>query len=857
MRVVRQRMIKTFKSRFPSGSLVLLLTLVALASCNPTEITGSNTTSAITNKDGRLDNKAFVYLESPTVLAGPHYSPYNPNIGSFLDRTPAHITENTNLTGNCKFFGAMIPGCLVSLSNEDSIHTLPRNTDRTYIFPAGSKEFYQVNAQYHLQKGINTFFDKLQFAYSTVHNPYLFSPPWEYAPAAFPRSLPPYLASSGMFWFRGVKDYNPSSQHFQNTFLNSFAQCKIDGNASFSPAGPELCFGGYSRFPGFYFVQDPSVIYHELGHALVSIMMNMRNATGPMNAHKFRSNLGSFGYNEAGAINEGIADYFSYVINGRTHVGEWALGRTANQSRPLSEDDPLHIPGISTTSEGRLSYPQYLLYDPNYPDSPLEDVHYAGQITTHYLVALTDALKSQCSFENEEVAHDKSTSYVFLLLAETLSELGDLKARGIDNYALSAPITGNHFFTNLDENHSYIWAHINNPPTYRRFFQIFSKNIYKYISGALCPSFGKNASEKLLDDYGLLLFKNYNNNGKSTKNPDIFYNTANNSIPAQPLVKVNENNRRKSVLVSKQLINLAERSDDTPDAVSYYIIDNRKDIQSLLQELLFKGLPIPLSSHVASTEYNNGNIRISPGEIVGIIPNLHNASNSTMAGVQILANDWDHVHITDTHTGNFKPCVFDNVTTADQGGEVGESCVNNYPDVNYKRLVKDNNNQFPSNAAAPVCMVQLEEGAITRWVSQNEFRKKNGLSLLDKDCLGFTTSGSSDTDFTFNPHECLVRFLPGANVAMFSKIDPQKNYFESVVKNSESKEFNTGNLLLMEVNKWIPPGTKFRCRLRARFSNCSDCYTNPDSLIDDDFIDAEYNGHRPFKIINFEFDVND
>jgi hypothetical protein len=225
-----------------------------------------------------------------------------------------------------------------------------------------------------------------------------------------------------------------------------------------------------------------------------------------------------------------------------------------------------------------------------------------------------------------------------------------------------------------------------------------------------------------------------------------------------------------------------------------------------------------------------------------------------MAGVQLLSTDWDHVHVTDTTTGNFKPCVLDTVTTTDQGGEAGQTCTTTEP--NYRRLVQGNLNTFPASAVAPVCMVQMEEGDSTRWVSQNEFRKKQGLSLLDKDCLSYTSSSSSDQDFTFNPHECLVRFLPNANSSFFSKIGPQKTYYETAIKDSSSGRFNMGNVMLMEINKWVPPGTKFRCRLRARFSNCSDCF-NDGSNADDDFIDAEFNGSKPFKIINFEFDVND
>ncbi|WP_408095412.1 hypothetical protein ACJVC5_10250 [Peredibacter sp. HCB2-198] len=842
MRAVRQRMIKPFK-------LILLPFLVVLNACNPTEITGANQRSNIIQNDGTLDGKALIYRDSPTILAGNNYGPDNPEMGRFIDRKAELITTNSTLTSNCTiqflFYGNYsdsVLNCVRSLSNSTQTQALPRNPDRTYIFSPGSPEFYQVNALYHINLGTKTFFDKLSFAYNTIHS----------LSAGIPKSIPQYLKDSDMFWFKAVS--NTDSKQFKNDFLTSYSQCELDDNASFSPAGPTLCFGGSSVRSNFYFVQDPSVIYHELAHALVSIMMNIRNGTSNQK-HPLRSNLGGYGYDEGGSLNEGIADYYSFVMNKRTHFGEWALGKGLNQSRPISESDSMHITGVEESSEGRLSYPQYLLYDPNYPDDPHEDVHYAGQIVSHYLVALTKSFKNECNIASEaDGGHDKATSYVLLLLAETLSEIGDLNAKGIDDFW--GPYSNNSvFFNNLDFNNSYIWSHVNNQATYRRFFQIFAKNIYKYITGNICPSFDKNDSEKLLDDYGLLLFKTYNNNGNSTKNRAIDYNDVVSFIPVQGLTQVSENNRRKSVLVSKQLLQLAEKTDANQDRVGFYIIDNRTDMQNLLTDLLFKGFTVPLSTSVANIEYNNNNIRVSPGEVVAIIPNLQNNSNSTMAGVQLLASDWDHVDITDDTTGNFKPCVVDSVTTVDQGAEAGRTCTTT--DTEYKRLVKNTTTgKFPTSAAAPVCLVQLEEGESTRWVSQNEFRKKNGLSLLDKDCLGYNSTGTTDTDFTFNPHECLVRFLPGANHGFYSKIDAQKTYYESVVKESSNKTFNAGNLMIMEVNKWIPPGTKFRCRMRARFNNCTDCYTDG-SNSNDDFIDSELNGSKPFQVINFDFDVND
>lgn len=825
-------------------SIAALSLLGIIASCTPTQIPSSGARSnAFSNADGSLNNKGIVYQESPAVIT--------PGVGTgisisdYLDHNPQLITTNNRLTGNCEvnlnmFFTSSLSECIHSLGSKTPTETItPRKSDGTYIFSTGSEEFYETAALFHIQKGVNNFFDKLSYAYQMVHG---------VLNTSKPKGIPSYLPDSNLFWFKAI-DTATNGQLFRNNFLTSYALCNQDRNASFSPAGVELCFGYHSSAPGVYFIQDPSIIYHELGHALVSVMMNMRNGTA-VTTHHLRSNLGSYGYEEAGAINEGIADYYSYVMNARTHVGEWALG-IENQSRPLSESSPMHISAINTTSEGRLSYPQYLLYDPNFPNSPLEDIHYSGQIVTHYLVALTQSLQNSCSANMGNNAHETSTSYVMMLMAETLAEIGDLNS-------FYDPGLPNFYFNNLNKDDSYVWTQINNQTSYRRFFQIFAKNLNKYITNTLCPAFTKTISERLLDDYGLLLFKTYNNNGHITTSRAVTYNSIGTGVAVQPLTAVTESNRRKSVLISKELIDLATNVTAANSSVSFYIIDNGTDIQALLQELLFKGFPIPLST-TSSPEYNNNNIKISPGEIVALIPNLYNSSNNTMAGIQLLATDWDHVDITDTTTGHYKPCVVDTVTTVDQGGVANatRTCDTNSPLPTYTRLVKSGAT-FPAEGVAPVCFVQVEENSSTRWVSQNEYRKKSGLALQEKDCLGYASSSTTrdDPDFNFNPNECLVRFLPGANDAFFSKIDSQKTYYESVVKDSETKKFNTGNLLLLEVNKWIPPGTKFRCRLRARFANCSDCFADS-AQSNDDYLDYEFNGSKPFKVINFDFDVND
>lgn len=853
MRAVRQWMIKPFKKKLPLGSFLLFPILGILSSCNPTELTGNGVRSNVIANDGSMNKMAYIYPDSPYILGGPSARATNPNMGSFLERTPRLVTNESNLTTGCQFTynngyyftNIFTPNCIRSLKNQASEQVTPVKADGTFIFPANTPEFYQANTLYHLRSSTSKFLDKLGRAYGTVR----------YSVDSYTvKSIPSYLETSRLFWFQPIG--NSDNKLFQNDFLTSYAQCDLNNNSMFSPVGPTLCFGYMATIPGFLFVQDPTIVYHELGHAFVSIMMNLRNGT-EYSLHEFRSNLGSYGYNEAGALNEGIADYFSYMMNKRESMGEFGLGTTAKQSRPLTEAHPMHITGIDETSEGRLSYPQFVNYDPNTPTKVKEAVHYAGQITSHYLVALTKSFKNQCGLSNEsDGGHDTATTWVTLLLAETLSELGDLKARGIDQSSgASFPEASSIFFNNLDSTSSYLWTQVVNPVTYRRFYQVFAKNINKYISGNLCSGFTTDISEKLLDDYGLLLFKTYNDNGNSTKSRVITHSYMDPNYATPGLTPVDEDNRRKSVLVSKQLVELAEKSTEKPDRATYYIVDDRVEMDKVLKELLFKGFTVPLSKAVASTSYNNGNLKISPGEIIAIVPNLFNKSNSTMAGVQLLATDWDHVEVTDPSTGNFKPCKVDDVTTVDQGAEAGSTCLTT--DTSYRRLLYNSSTKtFPTSAAAPVCLVELPEGNSARWVSQNEYRKKQGMNLEDKDCLGFAANGVTDNDFTMNPHECLIRFLPGANTAHYSKIESQKTYTETLFTPGTMIKFNPGNSLIMEINKWVQPGTKFRCRLRARFSNCSDCYNN-DQNGQDDFLDYEYNGADPYKVINFDFTVND
>jgi hypothetical protein len=66
------------------------------------------------------------------------------------------------------------------------------------------------------------------------------------------------------------------------------------------------------------------------------------------------------------------------------------------------------------------------------------------------------------------------------------------------------------------------------------------------------------------------------------------------------------------------------------------------------------------------------------------------------------------------------------------------------------------------------------------------------------------------------------------------------------------------NVILFQVSKQIPPGTVVNCRLRARFTNCEDCYHDQKAArANYDYLDLDYNGADPFKVINLKFSIID
>lgn len=847
-------------------------------------------------------NKALVYLDDPNTLSGSIKR--RADFNGIL--TEKFITDKQTLTKDCIFtqsiasitseifeVNSQVESCGIIL-NEDLPDATPLQTlSKNWSYEINSDEFYQVNTFYHANKIKNRFLEALSFTQKHVHfNSNMTIPP----------ATKHNLGSTKSFWL---------NDDGEEKSLNIFSKCIIEFDAFFDPAKDLICFGILNE-DNFKMVQDPSVIYHEMGHVFIKILMNQRNLTfeSSLKVHPFESSLGVTGrYDEAGAINEAIADYFSYIMNKRPSVGDYAIRYGVGKPRPLSEDEPSHSAPVSTAKGERLSYPQYLYYDPLEPDAIVEEIHNAGGAASHYLVALTEKFKNTCSYPSNDadVIHETATNYVMLLLSESLAEIGDLTGKGSDFLSFLAtgkPSLENVFFTNLNNEASFLWTHYVNPPNFRRFFQIFGKNIIHYISTDLCPEFTIDASEELLDDFGLLLFKSYENrgNGINTTNlssqsyalhTDTKVSTsefANRRVLFDCLLhpnfpsctlnnRVNEANRRNSILISKDLLAL------DPDAPGT-LFDSRSVISNVLSVLSFEGEGVATSEGLAGVEYNNDNIEFSPGEIVGLSINLRNNSNSIMGGVQILANDWDHMKLNNLNdrfinrnanilaldsgdiTGGIathSPCIFDNFPSASEGG-VSDSVTTTPGNCSY--ISKDNSSidnsevvndtifpKYDFDAPQPICMVQFSDESDTKWVSQDFFRK-NSIGLEDKDCLN-NPAMSGDQ---FNPNECLIRVLPGGVHSMHGKIDPQKSWIESRFPEGTSKVLSRGNLILMEINKWVNSGTTFTCRFRARFSNCSDCYDeiSPDpSATVEDYSDFEHAGNRPFKVIDFTFTVLD
>lgn len=758
----------------------------------------SNTASSVSPSQGR------VLLDNPIILSGNQSLTQTVDLSRLLS-SPLTIVDDTFLkaSGPC----AGLETCFEVKKDNTSTSAL-QSSSKKWAYPVTDSEFTQVHTFYHTNKIVDQF-------YQTIYG--LYYQAWNLGINQYPTSLPSNLV-----------EWNGTINFRWENALSVFADCGLAGNAYFDPNPSKwvLCFGQDSKYAQVKFAHDPSIIYHEAGHLFISLAMNLRNANSTILPAPY---LGTLSYDEAGSIGEGLSDFFSYYVNGRTHIGEWALGRFLKQSRPLSEDDDLHPGGIGTDdASSRLTYPDYLTYDPNYPEAPYEDVHYGGMILSHYLVSQAQDLENQCSLSKKN-----SSNAIMNIVIETLSELGDTQSKGYDGKSSGDDSTMGRI--NGSASYSLDYLNILNPINYRSFIQTFAKNLKNTFGNSnlnLCngTTYAKDRMETLIDKYGLLLFRTYNDHR----------NEAVTITPATASETVNPANRSHSTLVKKNLI----KFDPTEGQPKAFVIDNQGQISSAIAALRSRGLAMDISDQIGSDfGYNNGNGKISRGEVIGLVPNLYNDSNVTMGGIQILANDWDHVtKVTIAGVTKVHPCIYadgDNWPSVAEGGRSGVGTTCETTSVSPKQVNNDD--------VAPICFVQYNASSSTQWITQEEYMQK---IALDKNlCL--------DPE---NPKACFFKVIEGTEQATFSKLNPKQNWSSSLKdpQTQTSPSFKFNNVLFFEVSKHIPPGTIFDCRFRVRFSNCDDCFHDQSNDRKNyDYLDKDYNGHKPFQVLHFQFPVVD
>ncbi len=832
---------------------------------------GSSTSNSKASVD---DGNGRVLEDNPIVVSGNDELEYDANLTNYLS-SQVEITDKTQLIGDCENSSEQ---CFYVTKDENQGDNLPfDNGDNRWAFETNTDEFLQVNAFYHIKSIIEQFNSDLKkyvVSFGVTND----SIEWTNDPLFSRSALPDGLYSKNLLWKKQSTSLNPTAPKV----LKTYADCDAAGsNAYYNSANFEICMGKDSVYGDYLkYSQDSTVLYHEMGHGLVDMMYNIRNnaalhlineipytiradyydtSTCSFNSlcntgsscniatdnpttvyadqagailktstgqcfyslgtgyfswvsftagSDYTNSFGNIRNYEALSINEGIADYFSYYMNERTSVFEWAFGRYLDGARPLSEEDSLHKVSVSTTGyNNRLSYPQYITYNSSSPTNSQGDIHYTGQIFSHFLVSLSDMIVDNCYIKKRS-----ATRAVVNILTESLAELGDLTAKGTDELRNT-----NKYAINMNPDLAFQWSSSVRPPNFRNFTQSFARhaknilvNSTKYCSGSL---FTKNDLEILLDGYGLLLFRTYNDDLNSS------------ALPLRVNEEVTITNRIRSELITKNQLEIESRSNYSEIS----IFDDRQTMNQLITNYINEGEVLVRNVKTPDARYNNGNGKVSPGEIFGLYVNLYNDSNQTMGGARVIASPWAHAE-GDLPCANYS----DNFPSVSEGG------------VNCTTL--SDSNFDDDDRYHPACLLEYKDSSSTQILTQREFYNKlvDESGFLAKDCL--------DENDVKN---CFIRAIPGADSAEYSLIKPKSNWLESDKKpKTNEPNFKDTNIILFEANKNIPQGTRVVCRLRANFSNCDDCYHSQDASRDnDDYYDWEFAGEDPFKVLNIDFTV--
>lgn len=708
----------------------------------------------------------------------------------YLSSSPVFITENEYLQEDCQIENEGVlyplPDCF-SVQEKPSDTQLLRRSEESWNYSSGSDEFLQVHTFYHTKKAITLYFDLIKDIYTEAMSSHLES------------SFTQQALNQNASW--------------SDTPLKVFAKCDDLSNAYYDPALTRICLGEDLYHPGHVFSQDPSIIYHELGHHFVKVFMNMRNKTAGLT---LRSDLGMHSYDEGGALNEGIADYFAVISrilgndskrriyrlydDERFGVGELSLS-LYNSFRPTHEGHSLHHSGIAPNAVGRFNYTEHLNHSVQSPSAPVESNHTQGQVVSHYLTSLTLKMSETCSYSFRE-----ATSKVIFILAETLAHLGDLSSLGSTAH-------GNGYTVNFNPVHSLEWLRNINPINFRRFFQSFAFFLKNKISNQACLALNPYS---LLDEYHLLLFSTDNGDGNDEL---LGHNGVNrSSIP--------QYERQRSVMLTKGDLDLA--TGNYPQA---YIADDRLSMVDLVSSLQDKFGPILPREIPANLGFNNGGGRPSPGEVVGLHLNLFNYNPShPYLGIHISASEFDY---TKTNANGYEEPCSDMLHQWPSPHE-GAAPPDTHQGAGSCSYITRNHG-LDGDEVSPVCFVWNHQDQ--KWTSQaNTSYADDGLCLDD------------------DQKNCLLKFLKGGKSAHLSRIAPQKTWVETQHGQSAQFSFPAHSMLFMAINPVVPYGTRFYCNFRVRASNCSDCHETTGG---DDYLSYENSGVDPFQIISLEFTVED
>ncbi len=196
------------------------------------------------------------------------------------------------------------------------------------------------------------------------------------------------------------------------------ANCMGFNDAFFFPEGNLICLG-FTRNSEktLWASHDGDVIVHEFGHAVNNYLAS-------------RNILSSSG--EAGAIDEGVADYWAHTISGNSHLSEWFLGAIDERLTQIGSESV-----VTRDASDNHQYPDAMVYQVHSDSRPFAEVLWAirqglGKAKTDLLVnGMLQSLPSSTRFINASNALETATALQGLDPEEAKFVINVLTDKGI------------------------------------------------------------------------------------------------------------------------------------------------------------------------------------------------------------------------------------------------------------------------------------------------------------------------------------------------------------------------------------------------------------------------------------------